>query len=186
MPVPDSTPPKPFCFNPVKVKAFVLGCDPTNFSDNGCRAPLHHVFGIGQDPRYFKDILANLNLLGLHLEELYIQNLIPEYLEEETSHNKNWMKIAEQNITSRKLEFDAIDPSHTLPVLLTSEILLKVLINADQTPHSAKELYANENLVPVKAHANRFERPLIPLYRYLDYSLSKKEEYKNRILNLLK
>ena len=27
--------PKPFCFNKNKVKAFVLGADPTNFSDHG-------------------------------------------------------------------------------------------------------------------------------------------------------
>jgi hypothetical protein len=74
-----------FCFNPSKIKAFVLGCDPTNFSDNGKPVELTYVFGIGQDHRYFSDILSNLQLLDLHLEDLYIQNLVPEYLDEETA-----------------------------------------------------------------------------------------------------
>jgi hypothetical protein len=62
--------PQPFCFNPAKIKALVLGCDPTNFSDNGKPVELTYVFGIGQYHRYFFDILYNLQLLGLHLEDL--------------------------------------------------------------------------------------------------------------------
>ena len=53
--------PKHFCSSPDKFKAFVLGCDPSNNSDNGKRVDLEYVFGIGQDVRYFRDILANLN-----------------------------------------------------------------------------------------------------------------------------
>jgi len=72
------------CFNPAKIKAFVLGCDPTNFSDIGKTVELDYVFGIGRDHRYFSGILSNLQLLGLHLEDLYIQNLVIEYSDEET------------------------------------------------------------------------------------------------------
>jgi len=59
--------PSPFCFNPSKIKAFVLGCDPTNFSDNGKPVGLNYVFGIGQDHWYFSDILSNLQLTGVQL-----------------------------------------------------------------------------------------------------------------------
>jgi hypothetical protein len=41
--------PKPFCFNPKLIKAFVLGCDPTNFTDNGKPAQLDFVFGLIKD-----------------------------------------------------------------------------------------------------------------------------------------
>jgi len=91
-----------FCFNPKKVKAFVLGCDPTNFSDNGRPVELDYVFGIGQDHRYFSDILSNLIHVGLHLENIYIQNLVTEYQIEETGKNKNWDTVAALNLIDRK------------------------------------------------------------------------------------
>jgi hypothetical protein len=67
--------PKPFVFNKKQVKAFVLGADPTNFSNSGNPVELTYAFGIGQDDRYFRDIQENQNSLGLHLEDVYIQNL---------------------------------------------------------------------------------------------------------------
>ena len=49
----DGIDPKPFCFNKKRVKAFVLGADPTNKSNRGKRIDLDYVFGIGQHAGYF-------------------------------------------------------------------------------------------------------------------------------------
>jgi len=62
----------PFYFGKSRIKAIVLGADPTNQSDHGERTELIFAFGVGQDPRYFKPILDNLNVLGLHLEDIYL------------------------------------------------------------------------------------------------------------------
>ncbi len=54
---------QPFYFNLAKIKAFVLGCDPINLSDNENPIELNYVFGIGQDYLYFSDNLSNLQLI---------------------------------------------------------------------------------------------------------------------------
>lgn len=164
-------PPQPFCYNPSKIKAFVLGCDPTNFSDNGKPMKLTFVFGISQDHRYFSDILANLQLLGLHLEDLYIQNLLTEYLDEETGKNKNWEVKAERHVATRKTEFDTIDPTGQIPVFLTAERLYQFLLNDDEKKWKASELYALKTKIPVPPEVNKLGRPLIPLYRHKNYHL---------------
>ncbi|MDZ7740186.1 MAG: hypothetical protein U5Q03_00025 [Bacteroidota bacterium] len=70
--------PSPFCFNKSKVKAFVLGADPPTSvmaeerSQNSLR--LRH----RAKPQLFPVDPGQLNALGLHLEDLYIQNLLPE------------------------------------------------------------------------------------------------------------
>ena len=172
---------KPFCFNLSQVKAFVLGCDPTNFSDNGSTVVLDYVFGIGQDNRYFKDILNNLNQIGLHLEDIYIQNLIPHYLEEETSRNRHWQAKAKGFISERKKEFDRIDKKGKKPVFLTSELLYEVLLLHGETKVKAKELYNFTAPVPIPPEDNLMERPLIPLYRHKDYKLEKHQNYLQHI-----
>ncbi|MFW5773560.1 MAG: hypothetical protein ACOCWD_02660, partial [Tangfeifania sp.] len=165
--------PQPFCFNPNKIKAFVLGCDPTNFSDNGKPVELNYVFGIGQDQRYFSDILSNLQLLGLHLEDLYIQNLVTEYLDEETGKNKNWEAKANKYLTARKKEFDTIDPTSQIPVFLTAEKLYNVLLSDNEKKWKASELYTLKTEIPIPPEANKLIRPLIPLYRHYRYQLQK-------------
>jgi hypothetical protein len=169
--------PQLFCFNPAKIKAFVLGCDPTNFSDNGKPVELTYVFGIGQDHRYFSDILSNLQLLGFHLEDLYIQNLVTEYLNEETGKNKNWEAKANKHLAARKTEFDTIDPTGQIPVFLTAERLYQFLLNDNEKKWKASELYALRTEIPVPSHANKLGRPLIPLYRHYQYNLLKWPEY---------
>ena len=94
--------PKPFCFNKSQVRGFVLGCDPTNFSKNKQITYLHHAFGIGEHPNYFRLILSNLNNLGLHLEDIYIQNLVQEYQNMETGLNKEFTAKASSLISSIK------------------------------------------------------------------------------------
>ena len=155
--------PKPFCFNPNKIKAFVLGCDPTNFSDNGKRQELHYVFGIGQDERYFRDILKNLKLIGLHLEDLYIQNLVKEYQEEETSKNKNWEIVATKFLSQIITELDKLDPIKRIPVFLTAERLYRFLMKEDKRKYSAEELYNLDTTISIPSNENKLNRQLIPL-----------------------
>jgi hypothetical protein len=173
--------PKPFCSNPNNIKAFVLGCDPTAKDKSSIRKDFQFVFDIGNDNRYFAAILANLNLLGISLEEIYVQNLVTDYQKEETAKNKEWQKKAEKEIPFRRQEFDSFDPSFTIPVFITSAHLYKALINPSEKVYTAKELYTNENLTPIKAEQNKLKRPLIPLFRHFAYNLSKHDEYKNRI-----
>jgi hypothetical protein len=177
--------PQPFCFNPTKIKAFVLGCDPTNFSDNGKPVVLNHAFGISQDHRYFSDILANLQLIGLHLEDLYIQNMVTEYLDEETGKNKNWEAEADKHLAARKAEFDTIDPTGQIPVFLTAERLYQFLLEVGERKWKASELYALKSEIPIPPNANNLERPLIPLYRHFRYNLMKWLDYSNKLRKYL-
>lgn len=122
--------PTPFCYNPKQVKAIVLGADPSNFSDKGNRKILTKAFGIGDgDARYFQGILKNLKEVGLGLEDIYVDNLIQEYLEFESSNFKLWEPVARKNIPYCLSRLDAIDKKRKLPVLLTTEVLYKVLNN---------------------------------------------------------
>lgn len=179
------TQPKPFCFNPKKIKAFVLGCDPTNFSDNGKPAELDFVFGITQDNRYFKDILVNLNQLGLHLEDIYVQNLVAEYLEQETSKNRNWKSIAKKYIQDREKEFDLIDKTCKKPVFLTSKLLYEVLLKPNGRMAEAKDLYDLKIPIPITMEENWLGRPLIPLFRHNNYQLKKYPKYIQHIKAVL-
>jgi hypothetical protein len=177
--------PQPFCFNPTKIKAFVLGCDPTNFSDSGKPVELNYVFGIGQDHRYFSDILSNLQLLGLHLENVYVQNLVTEYLDKETGKNENWEAAAEHYVASRKEEFDKVDPTGEIPVFLTAERLYNFLLNDGEKKWNASELYALKTEIPIPPDANKLGRPLIPLYRHFSYKLGKWLEYSEEINKIM-
>lgn len=178
--------PQPFCFNPSKIKAFVLGCDPTNFSDSGKPKELNFVFGIGQDHRYFSDILSNLRLLDLHLEDLYIQNLVTEYQDEETAKNKNWETTAERYVIARKTEFDLVDPKCIIPVFLTAERLYHFLLNDDERKWKASEFYALKTEIPILPEANKLGRPLIPFYRHYKYDLIKWPDYSSLLREKLK
>ena len=177
--------PKPFCFNPKNIKAFVLGCDPTNFSDNGKLKLLNTVFGIGEDHRYFKDILENLKLIGLHLEDIYVQNLITDYPKEETGKNKDWEKIAEEYLPHRIKEFDNIDQRRNIPILLTAERLYKFLLNKGEKPAKAEDLYKLNSPIPVPPELNKLKRPLIPLYRHFNYSLKKYPVYQQTLTEIM-
>lgn len=81
--------PTPFCYNPKQLRAIVLGADPSNFTEKGERKILTKAFGIGDsDSRYFHGILKNLKEVGLGLEDIYVDNLIQDYLEFESSDYK--------------------------------------------------------------------------------------------------
>jgi len=163
--------PKPFYINKNKIKAFVLGADPTN----PAKIEIEYVFGINSgDRRYFASIERNLNAIGLTIDDLYVQNLVQEYLNEPTAENKNWEKDAERWFPLTKKEFDEIDPSGKLPVLVTAERIMKFLY--PETP-KAKDIYSGLVKIPVAGNLNKLERPLIPLYRHFNYELSRCPEY---------
>jgi hypothetical protein len=178
--------PTPFCYNPQKVKAIVLGADPSNFSDNGKRKILNKVFGIGDgDARYFQGILKNLREVELGLEDIYVDNLIQDYLDSETSKNKNWDTIAKLNIPICLKRLDAVDKKRILPVLHTTEAIYKVV--CPNNPISAKQFYFLKESIPTPPSENELKRPIIPFYRHKDNNLSlpKNSDYKSEIKKIL-
>ena len=178
--------PSAFCINKNKVKVFVLGADPSNFSDNGKTKQLNKVFGIGDgDARYFAGILRNLKEIGLDLEGIYVQNMISLYMDEETSKNKNWENIAEGFVKSRIHEFNKIDKSRKIPVLVTAEKIYKFLLAEEVNPQSATSFYTCESTIPIDSEKNKLGRPLIPFYRHPKYELKKWKDYKNKIIKLI-
>ncbi|PKP31017.1 MAG: hypothetical protein CVT99_11030 [Bacteroidetes bacterium HGW-Bacteroidetes-16] len=177
--------PNPFCLNKKSFKAFVLGADPTNFSDNGNPKQLEYVFGILSDePRYFSGILKNLNLIGLHMEDIYVQNLIPVYLESETAKNKDWEVHATIWIPKLIEEFDQVNPGRKKPVLVTAERIMKFLVNEDFILPKAKDIYeeSNTGLFVVKPKDNKLGRPLYAFYRHRAYDLFKNIYYRELLI----
>jgi len=185
--------PKPYPskgFNPTLVKAIVLGCDPSNFSNNGETNQLETVFGIegvGNDGRYFAGILKNLNEVGLTLTDIYVQNLCRNYFYKETKKNDIWFQAAALWRKTLKDELNQLGIPPCVPVFLTAEELYRALVNEKHTVRQCKEFYQTPELIPIKPNENHLERPLIPLFRggagY--YNLKNWENYRNRIVEIL-
>jgi len=185
--------PQAFCFNYHNVRAFVLGADPSNFSIEGKTTKvLTTVFGIGEgDARYFSGILTNLKEVGLSFEDIYVQNLVRNYLIFETSKNHAvWLQFAERWTPALKDEFDSIDKLNKTPVLVTAEVIFRFL-NPGMSKYSAREIYVSgsrENIFSLLQKTdNPLQRPVIPFYRNLNYKLSKEEfkSYKEFIISIL-
>ena len=171
--------PKAFCINPKKVKVIVLGADPTNETDNGHLKELDYAFGILSDEtRYFSGILKNLNLIGIHLEDIYVQNMVQNYLEAETEKNKTWETDAERSLQLLFEDLKKVKPN--IPVLVTAERIMRFLINDKKKLTPAKAIYSNDakELWYVSAKDNKLNRPLIAFYRHFNYNLSKNNNYK--------
>ncbi|HPE56374.1 MAG TPA: hypothetical protein P5514_09115 [Bacteroidales bacterium] len=178
--------PKPFYFNKSNIRAIVLGADPTNYSDHGKQVNLHYAFGIGQDPRYFQGILENLNLLGLHLEDIYIDNLMTGYQGHETSKNKNFVTAARQHVPELKKQLSKIKNSKNLPVFITAYDIYKALLKDGEKVQTAQSLYSLETEIPIPVEKNLLGRSLIPLFRHDDYTLSHHKEYLKYLQTILK
>jgi len=173
--------PSPFPNKSNPLKAFVLSCDPTAFDKENKQILLKSVFGIGQDGRYFVGIKANLKQLNIGMEDIYVQNLIPEYRLQESSKDPDWINATQRYIPDRVKEFDNIDTSRTIPVFLTSELLYKAILNDGQIPKKPIDIYSNESDVIIPTANNKLFRPLVTLYRHPAYSLKNKKEYKIRL-----
>lgn len=178
--------PKLFCVDPDKIKAFVLGCDPTAFDKNDNLLQFDYVFDLGKDERYFSSILKNLNLIGISLKDIYVQNLVADYQKIETAKNKHWEATAERYLLSRKTEFDQVDPTREIPVFLTAERLCHFLLNDGERKCKASEIYALKTEIPIPPEANKLGRPLIPLYRHYKYDLQKWPDYSSLLRNRFK
>lgn len=177
--------PSPFCINKKKVKAIVLGCDPSNRSDNNQTVKLNTVFGIGTgDHRYFRDILKNLKEVGLNFENIYVQNVIPYYMDKVTSENKLWNDIAELVLLDLINELDAFDIKRKIPVLMTSEVIYKFLLKDIREYHKPRDLYNVITSLPINKVKNKLGRKLYPLYRHYHYSLStdRFDDYRNMLI----
>jgi hypothetical protein len=167
-----------------KLKAFVLGCDPTAFDKNNNRIIFNKVFDIGGDQRFFATIKNNLRHLNIELEETYVQNLIPEYRDVESSKDKKWVDSAKKFITERAIEFDNVDPTHRIPVFLTSELLYKALLKEGQIPKKPAELYSLDIDFVIPQEMNTLFRPLVPFYRHYRYSMKNQPGYATRLIQL--
>lgn len=171
--------PKEFCTDLQKIKAIVLGADP---STKG-KIQFEYVFSINSnDKRYFAPIERNLNQIGLSVNEIYVQNLIPEYLDSETSVNDEWEIVAAKWVQKLEEELNSIDPEQVIPVLVTAERVFKFLNNSI-TP-KAKDIYSQKvNLTELYSN-NKLKREIIPFYRNYHYSLEqmKWEGYRNVLI----
>ena len=179
--------PKPFCYNKISFKAFVLGADPSNFTDNGKPKMLEYAFGILSDePRYFDRTFKNLKQIGLHLEDIYVQNVIQEYLKDETSKNKVWEAHAQRWLPKLKKELDSISKAKRKPILVTAERIMKFLVNDDFILPTARDIYFDdrEDLFIIKPKDNKLKRPLIALYRYSAYGIERNDKYREFLVNM--
>jgi hypothetical protein len=175
-----------------KLKAFVLGCDPTAFTkeekvkkeEERKPIPFNVVFELDKGMKYFGGINANLIEVRLSIDEVYVQNMIADYQNEETAKNKKWKETAKDNIDLRKAEFDKEDPGHTIPVLLTSSHLYDVLLNDNEKRNSPKDIYNSISEVFIPANKNKLCRPLVPFYRHYKYSMKNQPAYAAKLVKL--
>jgi hypothetical protein len=179
---------QPYPQNIINIRAILLGCDPSN---RHCQN-LPYVFGINPSHKIFNGLVEslrkNLRAVNLDLENVYSQNLCRNYFRDETSKNKKWKTVAEMWIPVLKEELDE-KFSKDIPVLLTSEVLYKVLLNGNIVRRKAKTFYfvnKKEIIIPIPSEDNKLYHPLIPFYRHYAYQLQKRTEYKEKILEVMK
>jgi hypothetical protein len=103
----------------------------------------------------------------------------------ETSKNKEWKRVAQENTSLCLARLDLVDKKRKIPVFVTAEVIYKVLLNDGVKRKSAKELYAESSLIPIPPNENKLLRPMIPFFRHQDYLLSKHNSYKEKIRRLI-
>lgn len=157
--------PNAYCQNSSNIKAIVLGCDPSNRHNRN----LKYAFGIETESlllkQFFAGIQKNMAVIGLSLENVYVQNLCQNYFEKETSKNPGWEEAAKVWIPYLKTELDQLPLSKEVPVFLTAAPLYQVLTVDGIKNYKPRELYTRPELLPIKASDNYLDRPLFPLYR---------------------
>jgi hypothetical protein len=168
--------PKPYPDKPSGTKAILLGCDPSNIHCNS----LPYVFAINSSHKVFAPFVKQwdkmLDVIGLTRDTVYIQNLCRNYFTEESSKNKIWATVAKEWIPVLKDELKRFDKD--IPVLLTSELLYKVLVEKRPLTRAADFYNLREGLVfPIPAEENELNRPLIPFYRHRDYNLVPEDKF---------
>jgi len=160
-----------------KIKAIVLGADPTNII-NGKPKSLKKVFQL-DNPKspYWRAIKSNIEQINnLDLENLYVQNMCRNYFCKETSKNKEWLNIAKNYwLPFLKDELDAKFEKN-IPVLMTTEFILKATLKPNIKCLKAKDIYSS--LITINQKDNLLGRKLIAFYRHYKYNLAKWHDYK--------
>lgn len=156
-----------------KVKAIYLGCDPTNTVKN---IQFEYAFAHGTSDPGFKRFITQhenqLTSIGLNWDLVYTQNLCQNYFTSETAKNKIWKQAAQaiwiDELNNELNKLFVID----IPVLLTSQLLLDVLLNDNllemgkrPARYDAMKFYTGETNIPIPSGQNKLRRPLIPVYR---------------------
>lgn len=169
--------PKPYV-GKNKVKAILLGADPTNDGikiDKGLKV-LETVFGIESDyEKYFlSPQKSNLKALDISKDDLFIQNVCRNYFIKQTGKNAKWRSIAQLWIKYLKKE---IDRYPNIPVLVTAEMILKLITDTNLKASNIYEYPAK--YLPLWSES--LQRDIYPLYRHPNYYLSNKSnsEYRN-------
>lgn len=180
--------PKPFPLNPANIKAIVLGADPTNPE----KKELSFVFGLEYPGSpYFSSILKNLDKLDLSLDNIYVQNLCPNYFKDVTDKNDDYVDIAEQFwLRVLKTELDSLFSSD-IPVLVTAwKPLIVVAPNAKKYKNAKNRIY-NEAII---FEENLLNRPVVALFRggrregyngYYDLNIPEYANYLRKIYSLI-
>ena len=169
--------PKPYV-GKLEVKAILLGTDPGTENNE----VFEYVFGLeSKDLRYSTFIRNNLEALNnLSIDNLYIQNLCKNYFNRETDNNKYWEDVAKLWIPIIKQELD-VQFEKDIPILLSTEKLLDVLLTDTGDKETARYYYQNPNFII--GDKNVFERVLIPFYRHPEYALTKWDIYRDKVDN---
>jgi hypothetical protein len=170
--------PMPYCVDTHRVKAIVLGTDPS--SPRGVF--IRMVFGLEDpDSPYFRAILENLNRVGLSLDDVYVQNLCKNYFRVVTRVNPCWSEVAALWRGFLQKELDGLF-DRRVPVLITAWDLYRVLTSS---PTAAKPSDLYRNQVVVNPEENHLGRTIVPFFRHWFYSLDRWGEYGERIKSLI-
>ncbi|MFB5066861.1 MAG: hypothetical protein ACE3NC_06745 [Candidatus Wallacebacter cryptica] len=176
--------PKAYCGSG-KIRAIVLGADPSNRSDQR----FAYAFGLeDHNSQYFSLIKANLDVIGVELDEIFVQNVCRNYFVRETSKlpPRTWLRAASHWIPYLKEELDSHPQlSVDTPVLVTAEIILKALAPDVHTWRTRNVDYYR-NCTFIEPNQNLLERKLIPLYRHQDYALGNWGDYAEAVVKALR
>jgi hypothetical protein len=178
--------PKAYCpTDKSKLKAFVLGADPSICGGGSNAIKVNVVFGIGEDKKYFNSVNRNLEQVGLTLENVYVQNLVRNYMKREVKSNPYWEQFAYGWLPCLLEELNYIDPDKEMPVLVTDEKVLKFLLINPFDIGLPFQYYNCDIFIPIFPDDNKLERKLIPLYRQAAFQLSTHDLYRDKIKDLL-
>jgi hypothetical protein len=166
--------PRPFCVDARRVKAIVLGTDPSNPGG----VLLERVFGLeNRDSPYFRSILGNLEQIGLSLDDVYVQNLCKNYFRVASRANPSWIEAASLWRGLLQKELDGLF-DRRIPVLITAWDLYRALA---LNPAAAKPSDLYRNHVALTPAENHLGRNIVPFFRHWYYSLQRWGEYREWI-----
>lgn len=169
-----------------KVKAIVIGADPSNFDSSGNTRVYSHVFDImGKGATLFGDIKDNLRTVGLDKINIYVQNLVRNYMTLDASVKMMWPHFAELWKPLLKSDLDILDPKRELPVFVTEEYVLDALLNpGEERLKQPIDYYVNGTII--EPDQNILNRSLVPCftgaYAYTDFPLFVKKVRKRLML----